>query len=329
MDPQIGKQWWQVVVDRHDRTPPYLQIAATIRHKIATGELAPGSPLPSVRQLVKIAGVTSTTVTRSYHLLREEGLVSIQPGIGAIVEEARQLAFQRSQSIPSELVDEIDDLVRRVLQQGYASEVLERTIRTRLQKATSSRYVVFTTAEAEVSEHYASVINAELSGVGIRCIPVPYATLLRASEETKGLVARAEHVFTTLPIFREVEEAVGKVSDAPVSHLLTQITLATHERLRNILPGQNVALIFQRRYRASVHGLMLGYVNPEHLHLVRSLTKRSVESALNACEVVVHTVGTRSLVLSSAALTKEHELIEPEYAIRPDVLDTIRELFNA
>src|SRR5690625_2088048 len=223
MKRQIGDQWWQVVVDRQDKTPPYLQIAATIRHKIATGELAPGSSLPSVRVLMNIAGVTTTTVTRSYHLLQEEGLISIQPGVGAVVLETQPLST-RVDRLPNALVAEIDDFIHRALQQGFGSNVLERTLKARLHEATSSRYVIFTTAEAAVSEHYATVLHNELSQIGVRCIPLPLGALLRMNEETMNLVKDAEHVFTALPLYREVEERVASFTDTPVSHLLTQIT---------------------------------------------------------------------------------------------------------
>lgn len=325
MKRQIGEQWWQVVVDKHDKTPPYLQIAATIRHKIATGELAPGSSLPSVRQLMKIAGVTSTTVTRSYHLLQEEGLISIQQGVGAIVQEAHKLSSQRTTVVPERLVDEVDDLIHRILQQGVGADALLRTLKSRLHKATASRYVIYTTAEAVVSEHYANVITQELAQVGVRCIPISLATLLRLSDETAALIEGAEHVFTALPIFREVQERVGSVADTPVSHLLTQVTLASHERLQAIKPEQRVALFVQRRYRSSGHGLMLTYVTPEQLTLVRSFTKASVEAAIAEADVIIHTVGTRKHVQSAPNLTGR-EIIELEYAIRPDVLDTVRDL---
>ena len=325
MKRQIGDEWWQVVVDRHDKTPPYLQIAATIRHKIATGELAPGSSLPSVRVLMKIAGVTTTTVTRSYHLLQEEGLISIQPGVGAVVQETKPLA-KRGDQLPDALVAEIDDLVHRILQQGFGSHVLERTLKARLHKATSSRYVIFTTAEAAVSAHYANVLHNELSQIGVRCVPVPLAALLRMNNETQRLIADAEHIFTALPIYREVEERVSGFTDTPVSHLLTQITLATHERLQAIEPTANVVLLMQRRYRASAHGLMLGYVEPEKLTLVRSFTKVSVEAAISEADVVVHSVGTRANITGASEHLGDKHVIELEYAIRPDVLNKVRDL---
>lgn len=325
MKRQIGDEWWQVVVDRHDKTPPYLQIAATIRHKIATGELAPGSSLPSVRVLMKIAGVTTTTVTRSYHLLQEEGLISIQPGVGAVVLETQPLST-RVDRLPNALVAEIDDFIHRALQQGFGSNVLERTLKARLHKATSSRYVIFTTAEAAVSEHYATVLHNELSQIGVRCIPLPLGALLRMNEETMNLVKDAEHVFTALPLYREVEERVASFTDTPVSHLLTQITLATHERLQAIEPDAEVALFMQRRYRASGHGLMLGYVEPAKLTLVRSYTKASVEAAVQEADVIVHSVGTRAHVHGVTELLSGKHVIELEYAIRPDVLNKVRDL---
>jgi DNA-binding transcriptional regulator YhcF (GntR family) len=65
--------------------PPYLRIAATIRHRIATGALRPGDRVPSTRQVVRDFGVAMATATRALAVLRDEGLVLTRPGAGTVV----------------------------------------------------------------------------------------------------------------------------------------------------------------------------------------------------------------------------------------------------
>jgi DNA-binding transcriptional regulator YhcF (GntR family) len=65
--------------------PPYLQIAAAIRHRITTGALRPGDRVPSTRQVVRDFGVAMATATRALALLRDEGLVVTRPGSGTVV----------------------------------------------------------------------------------------------------------------------------------------------------------------------------------------------------------------------------------------------------
>lgn len=62
-------------VDHRGTTPPYQQIAAWLRSRIESGELAPGQVLPSEKDLMDTFGVARTTVRRTIAMLRAEGRV--------------------------------------------------------------------------------------------------------------------------------------------------------------------------------------------------------------------------------------------------------------
>jgi DNA-binding transcriptional regulator YhcF (GntR family) len=72
-------------VPTDDGEPPYLRIAATIRHRIETGALRPGDRVPSTRQVVRDFGVAMATATRALAVLRDQGLVVTRPGSGTVV----------------------------------------------------------------------------------------------------------------------------------------------------------------------------------------------------------------------------------------------------
>ncbi|WP_031076655.1 TetR/AcrR family transcriptional regulator C-terminal domain-containing protein [Streptomyces sp. NRRL S-118] len=71
--------------------PPYLRIAADIRRRIATGELAPGDRVPSTRRLAQDWGVALATATKALTTLRLEGAVEARPRIGTVVARPPQL----------------------------------------------------------------------------------------------------------------------------------------------------------------------------------------------------------------------------------------------
>ena len=73
-----------------DARPIFKQIVDGLRLKIATGELAPGTRLPSVRGLAMQLTINPNTVARAYTQLTEEGLIESQKGVGAFVAEKRQ-----------------------------------------------------------------------------------------------------------------------------------------------------------------------------------------------------------------------------------------------
>ncbi|MBV9164305.1 MAG: FadR family transcriptional regulator [Pseudonocardiales bacterium] len=58
------------------RSPAYLQVAEQIRAAILSGELAPGQPLPTERDLCAQFSVSRTTVREALRALQAQGLVS-------------------------------------------------------------------------------------------------------------------------------------------------------------------------------------------------------------------------------------------------------------
>ncbi len=74
-------------IDPRSPTPLYEQIAARIRLAVASEELQPGEPLPSVRQLAALVRVNPATVAQAYRDLEAEGFVSKRHGAGTFVKE--------------------------------------------------------------------------------------------------------------------------------------------------------------------------------------------------------------------------------------------------
>lgn len=73
------------MVDRTSGVPAFRQVAADLREKIKTGVYAPGSQLPSERDLVDTYGVSRPTVRDAVDLLKSEGIVIAEHGRGVFV----------------------------------------------------------------------------------------------------------------------------------------------------------------------------------------------------------------------------------------------------
>lgn len=74
-----------VEIDETSPVPLYLQIASCIRRAIADGRVRPGTRLPATRDLAAELDVNVHTVQRAYGELKEEGLLQLRQGRGAIV----------------------------------------------------------------------------------------------------------------------------------------------------------------------------------------------------------------------------------------------------
>ncbi|MGW2790316.1 GntR family transcriptional regulator [Streptomyces sp. NPDC001251] len=99
------------------------QIAASVRGAIAEGTVTPGERLPSARSLADSLGVNLHTVLRGYQRLREEGLIELRRGRGAVVVDdagARRRAA---------LMQQVRELVRQARELGLTEEEVVGLVR--------------------------------------------------------------------------------------------------------------------------------------------------------------------------------------------------------
>lgn len=67
--------------------PPSQQLAALLRAQIKSGELPPGTMLPSIVKLAEQHHVATNTVQKALGILKDEGLIQTVRGYGTFVRE--------------------------------------------------------------------------------------------------------------------------------------------------------------------------------------------------------------------------------------------------
>jgi DNA-binding transcriptional regulator YhcF (GntR family) len=72
-------------VDLASDVPIYQQLRDRIVEAIAEGVLTQGSSLPATRALAMDFGINFHTVNKAYDLLRQQGLIRLNRGTGAVV----------------------------------------------------------------------------------------------------------------------------------------------------------------------------------------------------------------------------------------------------
>lgn len=92
-------------LDQDDDQPLYLRIGRAVRRGLAEGEIASGDRLPAARALAEELGVNMHTVLRAYADLRDEGLIELRRGRGAIVLETADAATERARLTLQAMVD--------------------------------------------------------------------------------------------------------------------------------------------------------------------------------------------------------------------------------
>ncbi len=76
-----------MINSRSGDVPAYARLAARIRDDITTGRLRPGQAIPSERRLEQEFELGRHTIRKAVALLRAEGLVSVERGLGVVVRE--------------------------------------------------------------------------------------------------------------------------------------------------------------------------------------------------------------------------------------------------
>ena len=118
-----------VTINRESPDPVYEQVADQVRELIASGALAPGVSLPSVRGLARDLGVNLNTIARAYRLLESEGFLIIRSRAGVTVAAP---ADQVESSSRDQLLGDLRTTLARLRQAGMSIEELSQITQRQL-----------------------------------------------------------------------------------------------------------------------------------------------------------------------------------------------------
>jgi len=96
----------------------YRKIAADLRARIESGELAPGAQVPTQQQLSETYGVARMTARQALAELVNEGLVRSQQGKGAVVRGRRHMVYRPQAEFQPRLSREMDRFMTALIQEG-------------------------------------------------------------------------------------------------------------------------------------------------------------------------------------------------------------------
>ena len=115
--------------------PIYRQIVDQVCRAIATGELAPGAQLPSVRALAEQLVINPNTVRKTYADLIREGILESHQGKGVFVARRRTVytKAERARRIDTAL----EAFVNEGMYLGFTPEELHEALTRKLQQFTA------------------------------------------------------------------------------------------------------------------------------------------------------------------------------------------------
>ena len=86
-------------IDADSSRPLFEQVAASVRADVLTGRLGPGDRLPAAKELAGALEINLHTVLRAYQQLRDEGLVDLRRGRGAVISASATPLVELSHDI--------------------------------------------------------------------------------------------------------------------------------------------------------------------------------------------------------------------------------------
>lgn len=113
-------------IDFESETPIYQQIKNQIIKGIATGELALGEDLPSVRQLAADIGINFHTVNKVYTQLKQEGWVVVHRKSGVMINP--ELKAEQTEEYLEVLEENLEILAAEAYLRGFSADDFIRII---------------------------------------------------------------------------------------------------------------------------------------------------------------------------------------------------------
>jgi GntR family transcriptional regulator len=118
-------------IDEASERPIFAQITDSVRRLIASGDLTTGDRLPPAHSIALGLGVNKHTVLRAYQELRDEGLIDLRRGRGAVVTD--------SATALGELREDAQRLAARAARLGIRGDTLASLVIQSMPEGAHSR----------------------------------------------------------------------------------------------------------------------------------------------------------------------------------------------
>lgn len=124
-------------LDMHSGVPVYRQLIDQVRGGIASGQLARGDQLPTVRQLAVDLEINPNTVVRAYRELELGGLLETHQGTGTFISTQKLKGSDAERE--RQLAQIVADCVSRAGAAGFTVEELIEELRGHAQEPARRR----------------------------------------------------------------------------------------------------------------------------------------------------------------------------------------------
>lgn len=103
-----------IIISNTSKEPIYKQLEIQIIDQVVSGTLIENTPLPSIRKLARILGISVITVKRAYEDLEREGYINTISGKGSFVsnKDIDMLIKKQTSKLEKTLAKTIHDMFK-------------------------------------------------------------------------------------------------------------------------------------------------------------------------------------------------------------------------
>jgi putative molybdopterin biosynthesis protein len=238
----------------------YEQIAASLRRRIAQGNLKPGQRLPTVRAMARQWDCTPSTVSRAYAILAAEGLVTGHRGSGTRVTD-NPLPLENASLHWARLVNRAERFLLEAVGQGYTPP--------QVWSALSMALARWETLQETLPATISRPVQSQLRFVGSHDLTMDlHARQLAEEASLQRLTLDFRGSLGGLMALARGEAEIAGI------HLWDEATNSYNTPfVERVLPGRRVALVTLAERSL---GLILPPGNPQQIQTLADLTHRDL-----------------------------------------------------
>jgi DNA-binding transcriptional regulator YhcF (GntR family) len=201
-------------IESEDHLPVHIQLKEQLKFLILNGDLAPGTKLPTVRQLAGFLRINRNTALKAYQELVQEGLVDCRQGRGCVVVDR---PADVAHPLSAELLAMIDSAIEQASEWGITPADFSTLVYARARQRRDvqvKRRLAFVECEAPIATALAQAIQERL---GVEVMPLVLRDLRQPTAETNEQLRGADIVATTFFHIQEVKRLFAKAKKEVVA----------------------------------------------------------------------------------------------------------------
>lgn len=280
----------QIVIDKGNRIPLYLQVKKQIMDLIKDGSLKVGFKMPTERELSQKLQVSRNTVSMAYRELEKDAVLKSYQGRGTFVAE--EVKLWKDEDIRDKLKKFVDLAFEEAIETGIDADEFMEIVTERIEE--KRRLIneisgIYVECNIEQSRIFAAQLK-ERTNIDFK--PVTVNDLRVMDKDTEELLQKSQIIITTFNHVNEVRRLTRNFNKKVLGVAITP-DLETIVKIARFPIGTKFYFVciseeFKFKVRDALESAGLGNINIEYTN---SLHKEELMEIINKSDVIIASPG--------------------------------------